>query len=1116
MAGPVPLRRYISLHLSVQTLIPAILIAILVALLLVPQMLTNIGLRHQALARVIAGELWAHLIGGERQLVALADVVSPGAVMGDEAFSDPQLTALLDAACGEGELFETIYLVAEEDHTIRQIGLARSARESARRTDLLGVDLTGRKMMRTTLQEMRIIWSETFLSTVSGRLAVAVVVPLPGRLLVGEITLEKLSLFISQLPVEANLLTLVLDRQGRVVADSRQTRWGQHLALAELPADNAIEGERPISQTFTLDGEQQVGSTVAVDRLGWKVLVAQSAAQTYRPIRSVFVAIASGLAIALALALVLARRQAATLSKFTEINISHARSIAAGNYDLEWPPAKTREDRDLADSLRLMAEKIQRRERRLTDITTHVPGVVYQFEAIGDHDYRVIYVSEQSLKILGLAPSQEPFFETFAACIHPDERAEFIASIREAVDAVAPWNYEGRFIKPDGATIWFSGSALPREEADAIVFFGMIMDITERKAIDESLRITQFIFNSAPIGIWHMGLKGEILDVNEAACASVGYSREELGQMTVFDIDPDFKPEQWDANTAKLFAAGHNALESRHQRKNGEIFPVQIISNLVQFEEQEIGVAFVQDITERKQMEQSLKESEELFRKLSESSLTGIYHIEEGRFRYVNQAMADMFGYSFDELVQDTNILDLIAPTDRDLVRENLRRRVEGEVNSIRYVFRGLRKDGSTLYVEVYGTTIELAGKSSVIGTLVDITQQKKDEEEVRRLQNYLSNIVNSMPSVLVAVNKDGCVTQWNKTAELTTGIEAQNAYGKELVTLIPHLAADLEGLQKRIKAKKGLKLRSRPRKLADGIRYEDVTIYPLVADGEPGAVIRVDDVTEKVRLEEMMIQNEKMLSVGGLAAGMAHEINNPLAGIMQTADVMANRLGDNITLPASVRVAETIGVSIEAIEAFMKARGIPRMLDTIKDSCERVAGIVDNMLSFARKSEKTISSKNMVDIIDKTLKLAATDYNLKKRFDFRRIEIQKEYAEDVPAIQCEDATIQQVLLNVFSNGAQAMHAAGTASPRFILRLFHDEVRQMVCMEIEDNGPGMDEATQKRVFEPFFTTKPVGIGTGLGLSVSYFIVTDQHQGEMKVVSSPGSGAKFIINLPITR
>ena len=138
----------------------------------------------------------------------------------------------------------------------------------------------------------------------------------------------------------------------------------------------------------------------------------------------------------------------------------------------------------------------------------------------------------------------------------------------------------------------------------------------------------------------------------------------------------------------------------------------------------------------------------------------------------------------------------------------------------------------------------------------------------------------------------------------------------------------------------------------------------------------------------------------------------------------------------------------------------------------------------------------------------------MKKQYDFKRIEIIKTYANGLPAVPCEGAKIQQVLLNLFRNAAQAMTEAGLESPRISIRTRLESQRSMAVMEIEDNGPGMDEPTRKRVFEPFFTTKPVGVGTGLGLSVSYFIITENHRGEMRVESRPGAGTKFIIHLPI--
>ena len=172
------------------------------------------------------------------------------------------------------------------------------------------------------------------------------------------------------------------------------------------------------------------------------------------------------------------------------------------------------------------------------------------------------------------------------------------------------------------------------------------------------------------------------------------------------------------------------------------------------------------------------------------------------------------------------------------------------------------------------------------------------------------------------------------------------------------------------------------------------------------------------------------------------------------------------------------------------------------------------NILSFARKSDTAVSSHVLEELLDKTAELAATDYDLKKQYDFKQIEIRREYAENPVHVPCEGTKIQQVLLNILRNGAQAMQEAKTQAPRFIFRSSYDSEMTTAVLEIEDNGPGMDENTRKRVFEPFFTTKAEGVGTGLGLSISYFIITENHGSEMEVESEPGNETRFIICLAL--
>jgi signal transduction histidine kinase len=293
--------------------------------------------------------------------------------------------------------------------------------------------------------------------------------------------------------------------------------------------------------------------------------------------------------------------------------------------------------------------------------------------------------------------------------------------------------------------------------------------------------------------------------------------------------------------------------------------------------------------------------------------------------------------------------------------------------------------------------------------------------------------------------------------------------------------------------------------------RYVDIMVYPLKADEVTGAVIRVDDITQRARLEQTMVQTEKMLSVGGLAAGMAHEINNPLSGVLQSCQNIQRRLSTD--LPANRAMADSMGLDLGLVRQYLEERGILNFVSAIQQAATRASRIVADMLAFSRSSNVEFQPTRMEEILETVVRLAASDYDLKKKYDFKQVEIVRDFTPDLGEVVCDRTEIEQVLLNLIKNAAQAMATHDRSSPhRIVLRTRPDG--EFVRVEVEDNGPGMDSQTKRRVFEPFFTTKTVGVGTGLGLSVSYFIVTEQHKGTLEVESAPGEGARFIVRLPI--
>jgi PAS domain S-box-containing protein len=635
---------------------------------------------------------------------------------------------------------------------------------------------------------------------------------------------------------------------------------------------------------------------------------------------------------------------------------------------------------------------------------------------------------------------------------------------------------------------------------------------------DEALRkerdYSTGIVEGSPALICGIAPNGETAFMNPAGERITGYSAAELIGTNWWDVFyPGAEHRQVDVLLLELEKGDIQDYEMSLTDRNGR---AHIISwnTLTRYDEagqvSEI-VGFGSDITARKMAE---KERKRLANILENTSDMVSMARPDASIVYMNRAGRKMVGWSEDDDLSTRKIAD-VHPlwATRLVIEQGIPAGVaHGHWQSETAL---LNPQGHEFPVsQVLMSHMDAQGNLEYLSTIMrDISERKHAEEEMSKLRNYLKNIVDSMPSILVGVDQEGRVTQWNREAERTTGVSVEGATGKLLQDVLPQLQMEMGKIRQAIRSRQVQAEMKVSTEVEGEKRFADVTVFPLVANGVEGAVIRVDDVTDRVRIEEMMIQSEKMLSVGGLAAGMAHEINNPLAGILQNVQVMRNRLSSE--LPKNKKIAEECGVTIEDIVSYMKRRDIFTMIESVILSGKRAAKIVDNMLSFSRKGESKQNSVNMEELLESTLELASNDYDLKKKYDFRQIEIEREYEQDSPLVICESSKIQQVLLNILKNGAQAMadkfEEDGNFQPCFTLRVMNEDGKGRI--EIEDNGPGMDDSTRRRVFEPFFTTKEIGVGTGLGLSVSYFIVTENHNGTMHVESKLGEGTNFVICLP---
>lgn len=513
----------------------------------------------------------------------------------------------------------------------------------------------------------------------------------------------------------------------------------------------------------------------------------------------------------------------------------------------------------------------------------------------------------------------------------------------------------------------------------------------------------------------------------------------------------------------------------------------------------------------------ALVDSESRFRQIFTNATEGIFRTSiSGQIVEINPAALKILGYeSRDQALK--SVYDFgSSHYENPQVRKNMLSRLY-RYNQIRdFECLLLRQNGERFWASINNRLVRnSAGEIMYIeGTIHDISMRKAAQESLLKLQIYLQNIIDSMPSVLIGIDPDMKITLWNKRAEFEGGVAASKAIGTALEKTFrlidpKHYLDALRTTLETAQPARLMKLKQATDSNQDTVRYFDMLIYPLSTEQNKGAVIHIDDVSERVSLEQMMVRSEKMQSVGSLAAGLAHEINNPLAAVLQNVQVLKHRISPALSKNSSV--AEELGTTIEVIAEYCRQRGFEKMLDAIAGAGQRAAKIVENIQIFSRGGDTGFAPYALSELLERTLDLAASDYDMRHEFAFHKIRIQRDF-QAVENLVCEPSQIQQVILSLLKNAAQALKG-NAENPCISLRIFAPDAEH-VCLEVEDNGPGMDAETVRCIFDPFYSTNQVGKGTGLGLSIAYFIVSQNHQGSLSVKTDVGQGTCFVLVLPL--
>jgi two-component system, NtrC family, sensor kinase len=488
----------------------------------------------------------------------------------------------------------------------------------------------------------------------------------------------------------------------------------------------------------------------------------------------------------------------------------------------------------------------------------------------------------------------------------------------------------------------------------------------------------------------------------------------------------------------------------------------------------------------------------EIGKTISEDSSLAIYVSQEGRLRYFNRAFIELFGYGKDELSR-MDYLDLIYPDFRDLVVKQTEMALAGATTNLpdEFEIRALSKNGEPKRVQIRSRIIEYFGKPAILGIAANVTERKPAEELLKESEGRYRLLAENLSDVVWIVNKDtpNRVEYISPSVIQLLGYTVEEAMSKKIeeVFVTSSFETLMETLARLLPAEnfeqnKPVTLELEMIRKDGKIVSVEVKYSVIKADGSHSSSILAvaRDITDKKVLEaersdieRKALAASRLEAIGEMAAGIAHEINNPLASVIGFSDLMLHR-----DLPETVR----------------------KDLEIINEGARRVELIVKRLSLFARQTRPLRKRIDINEIVENAISLK--EYHLRTA----GIEVETDLDPGLPVTLADGGQLGEVFLNIISNAETEMNLT---HGRGKLQVRTGQREGNIQISFKDDGPGISAESMKKLFRPFFTTRPVGMGTGLGLSVCYGIISE-HGGRIWAESEFGKGATFFIELPITR